>query len=502
VQAKLNERTGLDGKSYAISFEMRLPVIELWNGRFLQQANGGTDGTVYPAVGGHVDGIDSAIGRVTGLERGFAVLSTDGGHDGADPANASFGLAQGAAFGLDPQARIDFGYGANQWLAPIAKYIILRFYGRLPSRSYMMGCSNGGRQGMVAASRFPWAYDGILAGAPGLNLPKAAVQHAWDVQSWLMASPDITQAFSMGDMSLVSAKVVEACDGLDGVVDGMVNDIAACQSAFHLSNLQCPGDKQPTCLSANQVVALARSFGGPKDSSGRQLYSDWPFDSGLAGFNWRLWKLESPIPPWANMPIIAVMGSGALSYVFLTPPVMTPGTPGDLLGFLAGFDFDRDAPKIFATDATYTTSAMQFMTPPDVANPRMTVYKALGRKMIIYHGQSDPVFSYNDTSNWYSALATNHHGHANDFVRFFSVPGMNHCEGGPATDQFDALTALVSWVEQGAAPDRLLASVSASNPEVPPTWSGNRTRPLCPYPNIARYNGSGDIESAASFSCQ
>jgi feruloyl esterase len=145
---------------------------------------------------------------------------------------------------------------------------------------------------------------------------------------------------------------------------------------------------------------------------------------------------------------------------------------------------------------------MQFMTPPDVANPRMTVFKALGGKMIVYHGQSDPVFSYNDTANWYSALAANHHGHASDFVRFFSVPGMNHCEGGPATDQFDALTALVSWVERGTAPDRLLASVSASNPEVPPTWSGSRTRPLCPYPKIARYNGSGDIESAASFSCQ
>jgi feruloyl esterase len=497
VQGKARERTGIDGRSYAIGFEMRLPVATFWNGRFLQQANGGTDGTVTPAVG-----VDNGNGGVTALQRGFAVLSTDGGHDGADPANASFGLAQGVAFGLDPQARIDYGYGANERLAPIAKYVIARFYGKLPFRSYMMGCSNGGRQGMVAATRIPWAYDGILAGDPGFNLPKATVQHAWDVQSWLIANPDIRQAFSQADLDLVSAKVVQACDGLDGVTDGMVNDVAACQRVFHLSELRCPGDKKATCLSASQIAALTRSFGGPRNSRGAQLYSDWPFDSGLGGSGWRFWKLESPIPPWNNLPLIATMGAGALSYVFTTPPVTTPGTPDGLLGFLANFDFDRDAPKIFATDSTFTQSAMQFMTPTDVAHPRMAEFKSLGHKMIVYHGQSDPVFSYNDTASWYSALSRNHHGNADSFVRFFSVPGMNHCGGGPATDQFDALTALVNWVEKGVAPDRLLATVSPANTEVPATWSPSRSRPLCPFPKIAVYNGSGDVDSAASFSCR
>ncbi len=497
VQGKVHERTGIDGRSYAIGFELRLPVRASWNGRLLQQANGGADGAVLPAVG-----LDNSVGGVSALQRGFAVLSTDGGHDGADPANLSYGLAQGSAFGLDPQARIDYGYGANQTLAPIAKYVVLRVYGRLPAYSYMMGCSNGGRQGMVAATRFPWAYDGILAGDPGFNLPKAAVQHAWDVQSWLQVSPDITKAFSPGDLQLVADQVLRTCDDLDGVADGMVNDVVACQRVFHLPALQCPGDKEATCLSASQVAALARSFAGPRSSAGAQLYSDWPFDAGLGGADWRFWKLESPIPPWSNLPLIAVMGAASLSYDFVTPPVATPGTPDDLLSFLAGFSFDEDAPRIFATDSTFTQSAMRFMTPTDAAHPRMPAFKALGRKMIVYHGQSDPVFSYNDTARWYSALARNHRGDASDFVRLFSVPGMNHCAGGPATDQFDALTALMDWVEKGVAPERLLATVNPLNPEVPPAWSPTRSRPLCPFPKIAVHDGRGDVERAGSFTCE
>lgn len=179
VSGKMNERVGIDGKRYAIQFEIRLPAD--WNGRFLHQVNGGNDGVVVPALGLRADGL--ATGDKVALARGFAVLSSDSGHSATDPANKEFGIAAGAAFGLDPQARRDYGYAADVALAPVAKTILEKHYGRKPDYSYMFGCSNGGRHAMVAASRMPEAYDGYLVGNPGFNLPKAAIEHAWDAVS-------------------------------------------------------------------------------------------------------------------------------------------------------------------------------------------------------------------------------------------------------------------------------------------------------------------------------
>jgi pimeloyl-ACP methyl ester carboxylesterase len=497
VRGKVNERTGVDGKKYAISFEMRLPLA--WNGRFLHQVNGGNDGEVVPAEGDPRN--LNAENQITGLARGFAVLSTDAGHNGKDPANASFGLAQGNVFGLDPQARSDYGYAATGTMVTIAKKIIRHFYGKYPSYSYMMGCSNGGRHGMVAASRYPEQYDGILVGDPGFDLPKAAVQHAWDVQSFRIANPDIRKSFSRKDMELVAAKVVETCDALDGVEDGIVADMRKCQEKFKLSELKCPAEKKEDCLTADQVKALDRAMGGPRNSAGKQLYSDWPYDSGMGAANWRFWKLESGIPAWDDMPLIATMGAGSLSYIFTVPPTKTPGDPASLLKFLAEFDFDKDAPKIFATNDTFKQSAMEFMTPPGASDPKLERFRARGGKMIIYQGQSDPVFSTNDIVEWYDKLARNHGGDASDFVRLFLIPGMCHCRGGPTTDQFDGLTALMTWVEAGRAPDRILASVDPSNPEISQNWNKKRTRPLCVWPKIAKYKG-GDKEKAESFVCE
>lgn len=494
VQGKVNERTGIDGRQYAIGFEMRLPTE--WNGRFLYQANGGNDGSVVPAIGG-----GNATGDASALARGFAVLSTDAGHNGNDPVNLELGLIAGNVFGLDPQARSDYGYAATGTMAPIGEMLIELYYGTQPAYSYMMGCSNGGRHGMVAASRYPEYFDGILVGNPGLNLPKAAVQHAWDVQSFQIANPDIRQALSRGDMSLVAQRVVEVCDQLDGAADGLVANLTMCQQVFNLSDLQCAGDKDDTCLTAEQVTALDRAMGGPLNSAGEQLYVDWPYDSGLGGGDWRFWKLESGIPPWDGLPLIATLGAGSLSYIFTTPPTLTDGDPASLLAFLSEFDFDQDAPKIYATDDVFTESAMDFMTPPDVDNPTLAEFNAAGGKMVIYHGQSDGVFSVNDTINWYEALTANHDGDATNFVRLFTVPGMNHCASGPTTDQFDALTALVNWVEEGQAPDQIIAAVNPENPELPAEWSKTRTRPLCVWPQIAVFVGD-DLESAASFECQ
>jgi hypothetical protein len=498
VQGKVNERTGIDGKSYAIGFEMRLPSA--WNSRFLYQVNGGNDGVVVPAVGDLAN--QNALGRVTALARGFAVLSTDAGHSGSDPANASLGLAGGNVFGLDPQARADYGYAATATMTPIAKSIIKSYYGKDPAYSYMQGCSNGGRHGMVAASRYAGYFDGILAGSPGFDLPRAAVQHAWDAQSLRIANPDIRSSFSRDDMKLVAAKIVEKCDALDGIDDGIVSDLRKCQSTFTLSDLQCKGEKNATCLTENQVKALDRAMSGPKNSEGKQLYSTWPYAGGIGAGNWRFWKVESGIPPWGGNPVIAIMGAGSLAYIFTVPPTKIAGDPSSLMKFLVDFDFNRDAPKIFATDSTFKESPMQVNTPLDIDNPKLADFKAKGGKLLIYQGDSDGVFSANDITNWYEKLSANNGGDAGSFARLFLVPGMNHCgAGGPTVDEFNALTALINWVEAGQAPDKMIAAVNPTNPELPASWSKARTRPLCVWPKIAKYKG-GDKEKAESFSCE
>lgn len=497
IQGRLNPRKGSDGKNYAIGFELRLPLA--WNGRLVHQANGGNDGNVVPALGNPAN----AAGNDSPLIRGFAVLSIDAGHNGNDPVNASLGLINSNVFGLEPQARSDYGYSANNTIMPVAKSIVEKYYGQQPSYSYMVGCSNGGRHGLVAASRYPDLYDGIVSGDPGFNLPKAAVQHAWDVQSFQIADPDMRKAFSREDMTLVANKVTATCDALDGVEDGIVGNLNACQAKFNLADLQCKGAKNATCLSANQVKALSQSLAGPKNSKGEQLYSNWPYGAGLGGGNWRFWKIESTVPLWENYPLIATLGGGSLSYIFTTPPTQTPGKPADLVGFLSKFNFDTDAPKIFNKSGDYKESSMEFMTPPDAADPKLTEFQAKNRKLIVYHGDSDPVFSVNDTINWYEKLAKNNKGDASSFARLFVIPNMNHCSGGPATDQFDALSAIVNWVETGTPPDTLIATVNPTNPELPEKWSKTRTRPLCVWPKIAKYTGGekGNLEVAASFTC-
>lgn len=504
IQGKAGERTGVDGKTYAIGFEMRLPVA--WNGRFLHQVNGGNDGEVIPAIG---DGKNlNAVRDLSALARGFAVLSSDSGHDGKDPTNKPAGLAAGAMFGFDPKARSDYGYAADATMAVTGKQIIARYYGSAPHHSYMMGCSNGGRHAMVAATRLADQYDGFVAGNPGFNLPRAGLQHAWDVQAFRAVDPDIKKALTREDMALISAKILEKCDALDGLADGMVQDVKACQAAFKIEDLTCK-DGANQCLPANKVAAINKIMSGPHNSKGEQLYSEWAYDASMNGADWRMWKLESPIPPWGNNPIIAVMGSSSLGQIFTTPPVEVKGEPSALIDYLSHFDFDKDAPKIYAKGkevlngktVAYNESAMDFMTPPDVDNPMLTRLVKRKGKLIVYHGVSDGVFSFLDTAHWYDKLNANHGGKAADFARLFPVPGMNHCRGGMTADNFDMLGPVVAWAEAGEAPDRIVAGVRTANRELPESWSRERTRPLCPWPQVARYE-SGDKEKAASFTCK
>jgi Tannase and feruloyl esterase len=487
VVGKINPRTGVDGKPYAIGFHLRLP--DSWNERFYFQGGGGTDGNLGDALGGNA------------LSTGYAVVSTDAGHDNVINSDPNAGGT--AAFGVDPQARIDYGYNALDQVTQTAKTLIHDYYGRNIEYSYFVGCSNGGRQGMVASQRFPTYFDGIVAGAPGFDLPRAAVAEAWNEQALAPLAtslstngqPYLVDTFSDADLALAANAILAACDDLDGLVDGIVDNYAACRNRQvypQLKAIRCAGPKTASCLSADQIEALKMIYAGPENSRGKPLYTDWQWDPGISGFtSLRLWSLGFFVGAPVNTALNLTLGGGSLPHVFVTPPDVTPLT--GLEAYIFGFNFDTDAPKIFQTSGIYTQSSMEFMT---ARSTDLRRFKKHDGKMILYHGNSDGVFSPHDTINWYEAMDERMPGKAQSFARLFLVPGMGHCGGGPGTTGFDAFTPLVNWVEHGVAPDSIVASAPSGTP-----WPG-RTRPLCPYPKQARYIGSGDINNAAYFRCE
>ena len=471
VTGHMNERTSeVDGERYAIGFEMRLPSE--WSGQYLYQANGGMDGTVVTATGG-------VGGGESGLQMGMAVISSDAGHTGS----------QNPTFGLDPQARLDYGYQAVGTLTPMAKALVTERYGKGPEFSYMTGGSNGGRHTMVAASRYAEDYDGFLALAPGFNLPQAATAQLWGAQQWdsVATSEDLNTALTTEERSVLATAILEQCDGLDGLEDGMVQDSAGCQEAFSVAEHvpTCEAERDDTCLSEDQKGVVTKVFAGATTSDGEGLYSSFPYDPGLVSGGWGFWKFGAPI----------ALDSTAVGYVFSSPPY-APALNA-LRDFVLDLDIDEANESIYATSGDYTESAMDFMTPPDLEYRDL---KATGGKMMVIHGASDGVFSMADTAAWYEDLEAAHGGDASDFVQFYEVPGMDHVSGGPATDQHDSLAALVDWVEAGEQPDRLEAWVNPDNAALPADWSTDRSRPLCAYPEVAVY-AEGDPEDAASFEC-
>ena len=467
VRGAIAPRVGADGKPYETRFELRLPTE--WTGRFFYQGGGGNDGNVAPAIGRNTGSFNGPA-----LARGFAVVTTDAGHQGAGP-----------EFALDPAARTDHAYAAHERTASAAKSLIARYYGRRPDRSYFVGCSGGGRQGLMFAQRYPDYFDGIVACAPAMSVSSGAtIAAAWDTATFNAIAPAgadgrpvLSRAFSSADLDLVARGVLAACDAADGVVDRMVQRVDACR--FDPVVLRCAGEKEATCLSPPQVAALARAFDGPRDSAGRRLYVGQPWDPGIAAPGWRQWKLGTSISATPNAANTTLM-AGALAHEFLTPP--------DPSFSIFDFDFDRDPARMTAFSLEYDT----------FRDATLAAFKARGGKLLIFHGTADGIFSALESVDYYQRLSSNNGGVAptRAWARLFLIPGMNHCSGGPATDSYDGLSAMVDWVEKGTAPERVLASALPSNRDFP-----NRTRPLCPYPSYARYTGAGDIEDAAHFVC-
>ncbi len=504
IEGAMNERvSSLDGQPYAIKFRMRLPV--LWNEKFYMAGGGGSNGTLNDASG-------PITGYVSALARGYAVIVTDSGHDNAvntDPARGG-----GSAFGMDPQARIDFGYHSYDLVAQLGKFLATAFYAKKPRHSYFVGCSEGGREAMVMVQRFPAHFDGVIAGCPAMSTPLAAAYPSLLAQSFaplaiqagffdptVVTRPLVNKVFTDVDWQLFANAILLACDAQDGLVDGMVNNFAACTDKAvvpQFTAITCAGTKTASCVTSAQVRALRATFEGPKTSAGVQLYPGMPWDPGIGGMNgevfnqgfrsWWMGRYNSA----TNDSILMTLRGPQTSMVYTTPPVAITVAQN----FDRELNYNRDElmANITRTTSDYTMSSADFglATSMDLSG-----FKRNNGKLIMYNGRADPAVSSVETIGYYNKVNQAQKGSAAEFVRLFLIPGMNHGSGGPATDQFDMLTALENWVERGIAPDSILAA--ASNPGY--FGVASRTRPLCAYPTWAHYKGTGDINVASNFIC-
>lgn len=457
VRGEIEKRKGADRKDYSIGFELRLP--SKWNNKFLFQGGGGLDGTISPAVG---KARPSGSTATPALTRGYAVVSTDSGHSGS----------RDTSFAKDQQAVLNYAFQSTGKVTNVAKQLIDEMYNLMPKHSYFMGCSNGGREAMQAAMYYPNEFDGIIAGNPGFRLSKAAIGEAWDNNQFLKYAPTdkngnkiVADALTQEDLDAVAQGVLDRCDAKDGLKDGIINNWEKCDFKPEMVEKK---------IGKKKVALLNAIFNGAKNSKGENVYASWPYDAGISTRGWRMWKhgtSKTGTPNSMNF----MMGVSSLSDYYMKPA--KPGMKS------TDFDFDKDVVK---------TNEIGGLNDADKTD--LSTFKARGGKMIIYEGVSDPVFSANDIRDWYKKLVENM-GNVDSFTRLFMVPGMNHCGGGPAMENFDALTALEKWTEENIAPDYIVGKAGKEYPDP------NKEQPLCPYPKIATYVG-GDKNKASSFECK
>jgi feruloyl esterase len=475
--------TGSDKVSYGTGFELRLPLN--WNGRFMFQGGGGSEGSVPAAIG--------VAGSMTpALSQGWAVVAQDGGHTNTVLTAAGKSTLD---FLSEPTATTEWGYGSIDKAAQTAKSIIKTFYGKNPDRSYHVGCSTGGRQGMEFMQRFPSYFDGVVAGDPVYDLTAITQSEVNSLQAIAsLVTKDtngnalFNQSFTVAEQGLFTQAILEACDANDGAVDGVIDNPSACKfdpATFVFKSTQplmCSGVKTASCLSADQITAIKKINQGPITSAGASVVvpsgtkvEGYPYDGGFmatTGIPTRNIGTATAAP--GNL----ALGTNQIGY-YISPQIPT-------LVPYKSWNFDIDP------------SRLQSNHPVVAASTNIDSFVNKGGKVIWYHGASDPGPSATYTVNYFKNINNKYSG-AQNFSRLYLVPNMGHCSGGPSTDQFDMLTPMVNWVEKGIAPDSIVASGSAftSSPTA-------RTRPLCAYPKSAKYTGpvNGDLGNAANFTCQ
>jgi feruloyl esterase len=442
-----------------IKFEVWMPSTG-WNGKFHGIGNGGFAGSI-------------SYGWLAGaVARGYAAASTDTGHTTSD---ASWALGH-------PEKIVDYGHRAIHEMTVKAKAIIGAFYGSAPKRSYFASCSNGGRQALMEAQRYPNDYDGLIAGAPANYFTHILTGFAWNLQA---LHADQESYIPPAKLKAIETAALASCDARDGVSDSVLDDPTRC--GFDPSVLLCKGANSNDCLTEKQIAALKKIYAGPRTSKGEQIIPGFVPGGETGPGGWSTWI--NPADP-----------KRALQFFFSTQAFANM-VYNDPKWDFKSFNLERDN-KLADEKLASSLNAI---------DPNLKTFKARGGKLILYHGWNDAALPPVNTINYYqSVVARMGKLEATSFVRLFMVPGLQHCFGGPGPDSFGAMVtadqsdpqhdmtlALERWVEQGIAPEQIIASKRQGDAKSPAV----RTRPLCPFPQVARYKGSGSTDDAANFVC-
>jgi len=427
----------------AIKFEVWLPTPADWNGKLQGVGNGGVAGSIAEAS------------LAAGVNRGYATVSSNLGHDG-NPIDFRFAVGH-------PELVADWGHRATHEMTVAAKQIAGAYYGKPPAHAYFTGCSGGGRQGLMEAARYPADYDGIVAGDPTANFTRLTLGgRLWEAMATLK---DPARYIPAGKIPTIARATAKACADGTGVID----DPRRC--AFDPAALLCKAGDADDCLTAPQVTALKAIYAGSTNSKGERIYPGYMPGGELGPMGWSAYVAGAG-PKKASQFLYA---DGFARFMVKENPDF------DSLGF----DYDRDMPAALA----------KLSKTIDASDPDLKPYARHGGKLIQYHGWSDPGVSPLNSVDYYEQVARVYGKPSADFYRLFMVPGMQHCTGGPGADHFDALAALEQWVEQGKAPDRIVAAHLKDG-------AVERTRPLCPYPQVARWDGKGSQDAAENFRCE
>lgn len=434
-----------------VGIEVWLPASN-WNGKFLKIGCGAFCGSTGPSLDWLCKGP---------LRKGYACIASDMGH-------RSSGFDGKWAFN-NPQAEIDYGYRAAHVATLAGKTITEKYYSRAPARSYFLGCSTGGRQGLVEAQRFPWDFDGIVAGAPAMNLASIQMDYLWGTLA--VSGGDGKPMFSVADLQGVHRAVLAECDEADGLKDGLLEDPRRCE--FDPSRLVCRPGAKTECLSQVQVEALTKLYSGPPLRRGRIRTGGVMPGSELA----------------LDRSFILSFSQDFFRYMAFLPD---PGPKWQA----QELDFDRDYERFGMMEALYGAS-----------NPDLRHFKAAGGKLILYHGWNDALISPLNTLDYYATAMNTLGGRAatQDFLRLFMIPGMNHCGEGEGAWAIDYLSYLEAWVEQGRAPEMMVSAhvkdTGLTDLRFPlDPAKVTFMRPVYPYPLWAKYKGAGDPNGIENFS--
>lgn len=425
-----------------IRFSLLLP--DTWNGKFVMGGGGGFVGTVQNQA-------------QAALNLGYATVGTDTGHQG--------GLTDASWALNNLERQVNFGYLGVHRTAEVAKAIVRSYYGANENRSYFSGCSNGGRQALMEAQRFPDDFDGIVAGAPALDFVGIAAQFLKDIQAVFPSAGSTAPMFAAETLKSVETQIVEACDAVDGVKDGLMEDPRRCK--VDVGALKGLTDVQRTALKKvyaetpgkEGAIYPAQPFGGEGDNGG---WSTW-----ITG-------LGKPVTP-EGPSLRFAFGTQFFKFLVFSNPA---------------WDYTRYDVANARKDGALIATIL------NATNPDLDAFKAKGHKVIVWHGWSDPALTALGSIKYYEQVQARDPG-VRDYARLFMMPGVLHCSGGPGPDTVDWTTAITDWVEKGQAPDRVIATKVAAAPR-----DVSRSRPLCPYPQRAEYKGTGSIDDAMNFTCR